>query len=675
MISLETEVEQIKKASEVWSTSNAKESSNMLQDESLMYNKDESPEQLNLDINLPENESAGNLDENSSQLADFASVLGMLNSLPDGYFYMDGFICYSDKSDENGNIDYDQVVKICSPVVVVAKCSDVKGLAHGKVVKVLSRQRGVIQTILPAEIIGADPHGCITALMKLGLEITDIANKLRVSGLLNKWDPGKFATTVGQNGWDSRLNYFVFGDSVFKRKGVNEEIIYEGLEDEHTFTTKGTFDAWYENVACLCQGNSRFMLAMSAAFAGPLMKLTNTASGGIHFYASSSTGKSICAIAAGSVVGGGHSNNGFLKQWATTPVGVEALLAQHNDLFLPMDEISQVSSEHLEYIGYMFGNSVGKIRGNLKIKAVAGKQWSVMLISTGEHSIADKLAEKGIKEKAGIGVRISSIPADAGAIMPDGSKGGTVEKLNGFASAEKLVDTIKDAALKNYGHAFRLYMEKLVGDESVREKVEEYQKEFLAQVRPLIAGNSQASRVAKKFSTIAAAGELAINYELLPWDKGSAIGAADRCFRDWLKEWGTLGGNRELYDTAKEVFAYFRATSRDHFDGMNLLTDKASKSVLAKKDRHGFIKYFEDHGDDGRGEVPCFVMQPDDFYKFVCSKSKSRALLDLLKERNLLVTDNCPSSLRKKVRVGSEQKPANMIVIKCSIKDESLIEE
>lgn len=665
--------EQTKKAPEVSSTSDAKDSSDLLRNAEIMNNTTDFLEQQNVDINLPENESTGNVEEKHCQVTEHTKVLGQLTNLPDGYIYKDGFVCFAKHCNEDGAYDYDEVTKLCSPVAVVAKCSDVKGLAHGKVVRVVSQQRGVIPAILPAETIGAEPLTCIKTLMKIGLEIPDTANKYRVAELLNKWDPGKFATTVNQNGWDPQFNYFVFGEEVFKKTEVNEEIIYDRLEDDHTFKTKGTFKAWYELVARLSQGNSRFMLSISAAFAGPLMKLTNTASGGIHFYGSSSTGKSICATAAGSVIGGGHPNNGFLKQWDTTLAGGEAIFAQHNDLFLPMDEISQVNPEHLESIGYMFGNSTGKNRSNTNLKAVAGKQWSVMMISTGEHSIADKLAEKRIKEKAGIGVRISSIPADAGTILPDGSKGGTVESLNGFDSAKDLVDTIKEAALNNYGHAFRLYMQRLVDDDSVLQKVERYQGKFLEQVGHLTAGNSQAGRVAKKFSTIAAAGELAINYELLPWGEGSAIKAAIRCFRDWLKNWDTLNGNRELYEAAKDAYAYFRTRSRDHFDGMNLINgDDVETAQPAKRERHGFIKYFDGPNAEPKS-CPCFVMHPDDFHGYVCNKSKAQALLDLLIERKLLLTDRSLSR-RKKVRVGSNQKPVSMIVIKCSIMDETLTE-
>lgn len=666
---------QTEKASEVVETSDAIKSSNMLRNATDNDCSSITQERLNASSEMKEPNSYDQLHDSHKPGLDRTNRVPQFRTLPDGFIYRDGFIWFSEQRDKDGSYNYDKAIRVCTPIEVIAKCSDIKGLSHGKVINVVSKQRGVIRTIIPAEVIGIDPHTCVKTLMKLGLEMPNAkTNKGLIVDLLNRWEPGRYATIVDQGGWDSQFRYFVIGEEPIKIPGFDEEIIYESLEYDHSFRTKGDFETWYEEVARPCEGNSRYMLAISMAFAGPLMKLTNTPSGGVHFYGESTGGKSTVAIAAGSVTGGGHPENGFLKQWATTPAGAEALFSQHNDLFMPMDEINQVSSDQLESIGYMFGNSTGKMRGNINIKAVAGKQWSVMMLSTGEDSVADKLAEKGIKEKTGLAVRITSIAADAGIILPDGSKGGTIEYLHGFSSPAEFADAIKKAAINNYGHAIRLYLPNLLEDTSVKEKVEGYQVAFMNQVEQLIVGNGQARRVAKKFSTIAAGGELAISYMLLPWAEGSAITAAVRCFQDWLKEWRGIGGNRELHVAAEEAFTYFRTKSRDHFDGMNLLSSDgfSEEPIPAKRERHGFIKVFKSLESTAK-EVPCFVMHPDDFHKVVCKSSRSKALLNLLKARNLLLTDE-ESSRRKKVRIG-DKKTAGMIVIKCSIKDESLSEE
>ena len=41
-------------------------------------------------------------------------------------------------------------------------------------------------------------------------------------------------------------------------------------------------------------------------------------------------------------------------------------------------------------------------------------------------------------------------------------------------------------------------------------------------------------RAAKRFGLIAAAGELAIALEILPWEEGTALKAATACFEAWI---------------------------------------------------------------------------------------------------------------------------------------------
>jgi putative DNA primase/helicase len=48
-------------------------------------------------------------------------------------------------------------------------------------------------------------------------------------------------------------------------------------------------------------------------------------------------------------------------------------------------------------------------------------------------------------------------------------------------------------------------------------------------------------RVARTYGLLAAAGELAIAFCVLPWPVGEAVQAASRCFADWLTDRGGTG--------------------------------------------------------------------------------------------------------------------------------------
>src|ERR1022692_4696747 len=51
----------------------------------------------------------------------------------------------------------------------------------------------------------------------------------------------------------------------------------------------------------------------------------------------------------------------------------------------------------------------------------------------------------------------------------------------------------------------------------------------------------EVKRAADRFAVIAAAGELATEWNLTGWRQGEATEAAQRCFREWLGRRGTAG--------------------------------------------------------------------------------------------------------------------------------------
>ena len=53
--------------------------------------------------------------------------------------------------------------------------------------------------------------------------------------------------------------------------------------------------------------------------------------------------------------------------------------------------------------------------------------------------------------------------------------------------------------------------------------------------------DAQVERVASRFGLVAAAGELGIRFGVLPWDKGEADKAAEKCFNSWLARRGFTG--------------------------------------------------------------------------------------------------------------------------------------
>jgi uncharacterized protein (DUF927 family) len=302
---------------------------------------------------------------------------------------------------------------------------------------------------------------------------------------------------------------------------------------EHAFRQAGTLEGWQQNVARYASGNSRLVVAISAAFAGPLIGPCSAEGGGLHFKGGSSTGKTTALHVAGSVWGGGDAN-GFVRSWRATANGLEGVALGHCDTLLCLDEMSQLAARDAGEAAYMLANGAGKSRSSRDGSARRPAKWQLLFLSSGEIGLADKVAEdgRGRKLAAGQQVRIVDISADAGAGM------GMFENLHGFASAEQFARHLRSEARKHYGVAARHYLAAIVPPiEDLSRQVGSIMKAFCEQCVPAGA-DGQVERVAQRFALIAVAGEFAQQHGIVPWQDGEAIKAAGRCFSDWLSARG-----------------------------------------------------------------------------------------------------------------------------------------
>ena len=173
------------------------------------------------------------------------------------------------------------------------------------------------------------------------------------------------------------------------------------------YTQRGTLDSWQHGVAAPAVGNPVLVMAISAAFAGPVLALVGVESGGLHLIGDSSTGKTTALQASASVWGGDN----FRRSWRTTANGVEGAAALFNDCLLALDEISECDPRDVGEVVYMLGNGRGKQRASRLGSARAVHRWRSSVISTGERSIATSMLEAGQRVKAGQAVRLLDIPA------------------------------------------------------------------------------------------------------------------------------------------------------------------------------------------------------------------------------------------------------------------------
>lgn len=473
--------------------------------------------------------------------------------LPLGYSFSDRGLMYQNLDD----LDKPALL-IAGHFDIVAETRDGDGSNWGVLLRWKDHDDREHQFALPRATLAGDGSEARRALMEGGFFIapSQTARGLFNSFLLQVRSPNR-ARATQRVGWHS--NSFVLPDDCFANDKRDQLLLQSVTAHEHSFRQGGTLESWQKNVARYAVGNSRLVLAISAAFAGPLVGPCSSEGGGLHFKGASSTGKSTALHVAGSVWGGGDAN-GFVRSWRATANGLEGVALSHSDTLLCLDELSQLAAKDAGEAAYMLANGSGKSRSTRDGSARRAAKWRVLFLSSGEIGLADKVAEDGRGKRiaAGQQVRIVDIAADAGAGM------GMFENLHGFDTAEALARHLRTATQQHYGVAARYYLGSIVPEiEDLRRQIAPIMAAFSSQFVPRGA-DGQIERVAQRFALVAVGGELAQQRGIVPWKPGEAIAAAGRCFNDWL---AARGGHdaAEVQDGLEQVRSFLLANGMARF--------------------------------------------------------------------------------------------------------------
>jgi len=135
------------------------------------------------------------------------------------------------------------------------------------------------------------------------------------------------------------------------------------------YSVRGTVDSWRASVGRLAAGNYSMMTAIAAALCGPLIGLTDSDGFGIHFYNSSSAGKTTTQSVASSLYG---KPEALKLTWYGTALGLANEAAAHNDALMPLDEIGQGTDPLSVYqSAYALFNGTGKLQGAKRVATVS----------------------------------------------------------------------------------------------------------------------------------------------------------------------------------------------------------------------------------------------------------------------------------------------------------------
>jgi putative DNA primase/helicase len=254
----------------------------------------------------------------------------------------------------------------------------------------------------------SDPKTLAATLARHGLWIAPQHRSLLVA-YFNDLKVDERVTFVARTGWhtigDRRV--FVLPHETFGA----DELVLLNTDVASPYGYNGSLKDWQDSVGRLTIGQRLAILSLSTAFAGPLLDLVGQDGGGIHIRGDSSTGKTSVGRAGASVWG----PRTFMRSWRATANGLEVAAVLATDTLLCLDELGVIESRELTAAVYQLAIGAGKGRARRDGSMRTPASWRVMVVSTGEVSIASKVEEdKNRRAKAGQEVRILDIPADAG---------------------------------------------------------------------------------------------------------------------------------------------------------------------------------------------------------------------------------------------------------------------
>lgn len=381
--------------------------------------------------------------------------------------------------------------------------------------------------LMPMAMLAGNGEALRSELLSRGYTYND-RHKAHILSHIMQSQPRERLIAAIRTGWHGDGTAFVLpqttlGDTRYRFQA-------EHAHDSH-LSTRGTLDAWRSQIGERCSGSPILILAACTGFAGALLKpAKQQAAGGagLNLLGKSSRGKTTALQVAASIWGSPET----VRNWSATGNGLEALAASLNDTLLPLDELSQSSPYDAGNMVYLLANGTGKQRAKRTGGMRTAARWRLMVLSSGERTLAAHMAEGGKRAKAGQEARLLDVPA---VDRPYGA----FDQLHGLPDGASFSNTLKQATSEQYGLTGQAFVRQLM--EYKGDLPHEYSE--ICRLPAFQVSDGVESRAAGTFALLALGGELATGFGLTGWREGEAIEASVTGFNLWREHRGQ--GNTE----------------------------------------------------------------------------------------------------------------------------------
>lgn len=298
----------------------------------------------------------------------------------------------------------------------------------------------------------------------------------------------------------------------------------------------GDLEEWKTAVAPV-RGNVAHVFALCVGLAAPFVALFGSDNVIYHLYGESSRGKTLALQLFASLWGCGAdpqaaaSRPCLVERWNSTGNATELIAATHSGIGLAIDELGSSGADTLSVYNMTSG------RGKMRMTETGGMRdqhtWSLLTLSSGEESIADKIeTTSGRKAKAGELIRAMDIFLDD---LPE--PGGSPE------AAGEQATRLKRQLGETYGTAGPAFVQVLLdmypNEDALREwfaeEIDHLHAQLIASAKDaglvLMAAQERALR---RFALVAAIGLAAVESEVLPFSADEVGDAVERVAMAWL---------------------------------------------------------------------------------------------------------------------------------------------
>jgi putative DNA primase/helicase len=354
-------------------------------------------------------------------------------------------------------------------------------------------------------------------------------------------------------GWNGDRSIFVSPDEVLGKNGTGKKrsdpkfIPPNALANAQlsSLTNAGDLASWKTNVGSIARRSSAATLALSTAFAAPLLSLIDWPTFMIVLYGPGKTGKSTAALVGASVLGIGSEK--MLPNWNLTAATIAEVAQCFNDLPLVLNGLETTKmnnkelSEFLKSVTYILGDGIDTRRHSSWSSATSSAEpgtWSTIALVTSEQSfdaIADNAGKKRMEGEQARAIDIPAVQGDNNTIIDRFPKTAPKDPAERKLWARKTVAALRDACAANHGVALQPYLTHLMkqDQDKLRGDIAKARDAFVAKVVNADTPE-QTSHAAKNLGVVYAGGLQAIEAGLLPLNEKELLRRLKTCFTGGL---------------------------------------------------------------------------------------------------------------------------------------------